>query len=166
MIYIALGSNLCGRFETPEAALACAKQVLSQKVTILKTSSIWLTSPVPASDQPDYRNAVVAVDTDLAPQELLKALKKIEADLGRTVDIRNAPRVVDLDIIDYKSQILETDTLILPHPRMHSRAFVLKPLQEIAPLWQHPANNKTLQELLEQADQQDTATPIIKDSAW
>lgn len=131
---------------------------------IVKTSDIWLTSPVPVSDQPYYRNAVVGVETDLAPLDLMKVLKTLEKDLGRDEDIRNAPRVVDLDLIDYHGRVITMGHLTLPHPQMHRRGFVLKPLREVAPDWMHPFMRKSVSQLLSELLTDDSAEPMnLKD---
>ena len=149
MILIALGANLPGTFGTPEDTLEAAKTALKVRgITILKSSSIWLTEPVPVSDQPMYRNAVISIETNLSLIALFKMLKRIERDFGRTNGERNAPRVLDLDILAYGKTIHIAPALNVPHPRMHQRAFVLYPLREIAPDWVHPVLKKTAAELL------------------
>ena len=149
MILIALGSNLPGSFGTPEDTIEAAKTALQVRgINILKSSSIWLTEPVPVSDQPWFRNAVIAVDTSFTLEALFKILKRIERDFGRTNAERNAPRLLDLDIIAYSKTIHIAPALNVPHPRMHQRAFVLYPLREIAPEWVHPVLKKTAAELL------------------
>ena len=149
MILIALGANLPSRYGAPEDTLKKAITVLEEKgLKVLKHSSIWLTAPVPVSDQPWYRNAVVCVQTDMTPQALLKLLQSVEADFGRVRTVRNAPRLLDLDIIAYDDQVLAYDDFRGPHPRMESRAFVLRPLQEIAPDWKHPVSGLSIGELL------------------
>ncbi len=139
MILIALGANLSSRFGTPEQTISAARDALEGRgIGVLRMSSIWLSAPVPVSDQPWYRNAVLLVETDLEPLALLRALKALEVEFGRMSDERNAPRVLDLDIIAYNDELLEAEALTVPHPRAHERAFVLYPLQEIAPDWRHP----------------------------
>lgn len=115
---------------------------------MLRASSIWLTEPVPASDDPWYRNAVIEVDVSMAPQDLMKQLKNIENDFGRRRDVRNAPRVLDLDILDYNGEIMTGHDPSLPHPRMHERGFVLFPLNEICPEWIHPVFQKNVGALI------------------
>lgn len=143
MILIALGANLESRYGAPEATFEVAvARMADAGIETLQRSSVWLTAPVPVSDQPWYRNAVVAVATDLQPRDLLRVLKGIEVDMGREAAVRNAPRVIDLDIIAYNDVVWEEDGLQIPHIRAHERAFVLYPLKEIvgevAPDWVHP----------------------------
>ncbi len=151
MILIALGSNLPGEYGSSEEALEEAKRALSARgIIVERCSGTWLTEPVPASDHPWYRNAVACVRTDLAPGALLDVLQGIECEFGRerTAE-RNAPRVLDLDIIAHNDEIYESENLTLPHPRMHERAFVLCPLREVAPEWIHPVLKQSVDELIE-----------------
>jgi 2-amino-4-hydroxy-6-hydroxymethyldihydropteridine diphosphokinase len=103
---------------------------------------------VPASDQPDYVNAVVAVTTPLPPGELLAALHRIEAAFGRVRTVRNAARRIDLDLLAYHDLVDEVGPPILPHPRLAERAFVLCPLSDVAPGWTDPRSGRTVEELL------------------
>lgn len=150
MIIIALGANLPSSHGEPHETLAAAISALRRDgdLKISGESSIWITAPVPLSDQPWYHNAVVTVTTDLSPFALLERLQDIENEFGRVRSIRNAPRVLDLDLIAYKDVIIEKPELIVPHPRMHQRAFVLLPLQEIAPDWTHPLTKENLPALI------------------
>jgi 2-amino-4-hydroxy-6-hydroxymethyldihydropteridine diphosphokinase len=149
MILIALGANLSGRHGTPEQTLAAARARMAEcGLRAVQCSSTWLTAPVPVSDQPWYRNEVVAVETDRSPYAILETLQIIEQEFGRVRTVRNAPRVLDLDLIAYDDLILDKPELIVPHPRMHRRAFVLMPLQEIAPDWRHPLLNLPLASLI------------------
>lgn len=148
VMLIALGANLPSRYGRPEDTLEAAKAELARRrASILKSSDVILTDPVPAADQPKYRNAVISVATDLPPRELFRLLKAIEADFGRTDSMRNAARVLDLDLIAYGERVINEADLVVPHPRMHLRAFVLEPLCEIAPSWMHPVLKKTALEL-------------------
>ncbi len=150
MIFVALGSNLPGPFGPPEAALEEAKRELQRRgVAVVQSSRTWLTEPVPVSDQPLYRNAVIAVQTKLKPRALFALLKAIEKDFGRTSSEKNASRVLDLDLIAYNDEIVNEDGLIVPHPRVHERAFVLLPLREIAEGWEHPVLKQPLEKLIE-----------------
>lgn len=129
--YIALGANL----GDPQAAVRQAIAALDQlpQTRLLQASSLYLTAPVGLLDQPDFVNAVAAVETSLAPEALLQALLAEELQQGRVRSIANAPRTLDLDILLYGDQVLDTPSLTVPHPRLHLRAFVLVPLAEIAP---------------------------------
>lgn len=150
MIIVALGANLPSRFGSPERTLRKALEALNDAgVRILNASSIWLTAPVPVSDQPWYRNMAVSVETAKSPYELLETLQAIEARFGRVRTVRNAPRLLDLDLIAYGDAILDRPELIVPHPRMHRRAFVLLPMREVAPDdWLHPVLGLSLDELI------------------
>ena len=129
--FIALGSNL----NSPESQVIRALQSIAQlpKTQLIKKSSLYKTAPVGYSEQPDFINAVAEVATDLSAENLLESLLKIEAEFGRERPFPNAPRILDLDLLLYDDLILHTETLTLPHPRMHLRGFVLLPLTEIAP---------------------------------
>lgn len=149
MILIALGSNLAGDFETPEQVLNEAfRAIEGAGIAILARSNIWVTAPVPKSDQPDYCNAVIAVETTLNAQELLRVLHGIEAQFGRIrSETRNEARILDLDLLAYHDMICDNLELTVPHPRMHERGFVLFPLCELNPDWSHPIYGKTAQDL-------------------
>lgn len=149
MILIALGSNLPGRHGGPPQELQAAQKAMERAgIKILKSSRIWKTAPVPASDQPWYHNMVVRAGTDLSAFALLEALQDIEHSFGRVRTERNAPRIMDLDLIAYNDEIIDRPELIVPHPRAHERAFVLLPLREIAPEWVHPVYRKSLSALI------------------
>lgn len=143
-VAIALGSNLGDRL----AWLANARHRLEEVLDTLRMSSIYETDPVSDEPQPRYLNAVVTGATDLGPLDLLHALQRIEADLGRERPFPNAPRTIDLDLLLYDELILATPDLTLPHPRLHERYFVLVPLAELAPDRRHPQVNQTIGELL------------------
>ena len=132
--YVALGSNLGDPLQTVESAIDA---LAALRGSLLKAmSSLYRTAPVGLRHQPDFINAVVALDTRLAPRELLAELFALEARFGRIRDpggARNAPRTLDLDLLLHGDTIMNEPGLILPHPRMHERAFVLAPLAEIAP---------------------------------
>jgi 2-amino-4-hydroxy-6-hydroxymethyldihydropteridine diphosphokinase len=142
--YIGLGSNLGDR----KTMLRTAIQRLETLGRIAGVSSLYETEPVGYLAQPSFLNAVVALDTDLAPANLLGALLGIERDLGRMRSFPNAPRTLDLDLLMVDNVLLETPELTLPHPRLHDRAFVLVPLAEIAPELGHPGSGKSMRELL------------------
>ncbi|MFN4282623.1 MAG: 2-amino-4-hydroxy-6-hydroxymethyldihydropteridine diphosphokinase [Alphaproteobacteria bacterium] len=154
MIFIALGANLPSRAGSPRETLTAALADLQAAgVRILARSGFWETAPVPASDQPWFVNAVAAVETDLDPAALLALLHKIEADYGRERLAVNGARTLDLDLIAYHDRVNPgPDAPILPHPRAHQRAFVLRPLAEVAaevaPDWRHPASGEGIAALL------------------
>lgn len=151
MIVIAFGANMDGVHGAPHKTFQKALEALKQAgLRVEHCSSLWDTSPVGTDEaQPRYTNAVFSVETDLAPKELLNLLMEVEANFGRKRTTRNAPRSIDLDLICYHDLVLnEGDDLILPHPRMEGRAFVLLPLQDIAPDWRHPVSDIALSELI------------------
>lgn len=129
--FIALGSNL----ENPVLQIQCAYEELKQLpgTHLISCSSLYKSAPVGRLDQPDFINAVALIETQLTPQDLLNALLGIERRHGRIRESLNAPRTLDLDILMYDNLECHDEKLTLPHPRMSQRAFVLKPLMEIAP---------------------------------
>ena len=143
-IYLALGSNLGDRMGNLKSAV----ERLSQKVTIKKVSSVYETEPVYYKEQPLYLNAVLSAVTELEPSDLLRFVKGIESDLGRQPGFRNAPRIIDIDILFYSNSVVRTEELTIPHPRIAERAFVLTPLSEIAPGLVHPVTHKKVEDLL------------------
>jgi 2-amino-4-hydroxy-6-hydroxymethyldihydropteridine diphosphokinase len=134
--YVGLGANLGGDTARLRSTLISAWQALTAlpRTQVLATSSLWRSAPVDATG-PDYLNAVVALETSLAPLSLLHALQAIEAAHGRQRPYRNAPRTLDLDLLMYGDEIWDISELTLPHPRLMTRAFVVKPLLELAPAW-------------------------------
>lgn len=129
--YIALGANI-GEPQQQIAAGFAALAALPD-TRLLARSSLYRSAPVGYADQPDFINAVAAIDTALAPQALLAALLGIERAHGRVRDFPNAPRTLDMDIVLYADRVINEPGLTVPHPRMFERAFVLVPLAEIAP---------------------------------
>lgn len=129
--YVALGSNLGDPQATVQAALQALKALPGS--TLVAVSSLYRTAPVGLKNQPDFINAVAALDTQLSAEDLLGALFAIEARFGRKREFHHAPRTLDLDLLLHGSETRSTARLTLPHPRMHERAFVLLPLVEIAP---------------------------------
>lgn len=127
---IALGSNLENPVQQVEAALAAIAALPG--VSLLRRSACYQTAPVGYADQPDFINAVCEVQTNLSPEALLAALLEVEQAFGRVRTFRNAPRVLDLDLLLVEGVVLDTDFLTLPHPRMHERAFVMLPLADMA----------------------------------
>ena len=149
MILIALGANLPSRFGTPEETFQAAYEELGRRgARVVARSCVWISAPVPVSDQPWYRNAVVAVETSLSISDLLAELKAIEADFGRELRERDAARLLDLDIIAYADEVYEAEHLTVPHARAHERSFVLYPLQEVCPAWVHPVLGRNVDALI------------------
>jgi len=149
--YIALGSNLASLEGPPESTMAAALLRMRSLGTVLKCSSLYSTTPVGFAEQPRFLNAVIALDTELDPQHLLQALLCIEKDYGRdrASGIFNGPRTLDLDILLLGDLHLRKPGLALPHPRLADRAFVLVPLNEIAPALRVPGHKKSVTDLLE-----------------
>tara|TARA_B100001245_G_C22758927_1_gene367281 strand:+ start:239 stop:736 length:498 start_codon:yes stop_codon:yes gene_type:complete len=150
LIYIGIGSNLNGKNnETPLQNCKKALEELKKEVNICKISSWYKSEPIPVSNQPWYINGVVEISTNKSSIDLLEFILNIEEFFGRVREKKNEARILDLDIIDYKKKILyKKNKLIIPHPRMHQRSFVLQPLQELNPKWIHPIKKKGLKELI------------------
>jgi 2-amino-4-hydroxy-6-hydroxymethyldihydropteridine diphosphokinase len=146
-VYIGLGSNLGDRRWNLEAALEALRA--HPQITVSAVSAFLETDPVGGPPgQGKFLNAAAEIETDLAPEVLLAELKRVERAIGRTPGPRWGPREIDLDILLYGDTILETGTLVIPHPRMRERRFVLEPLAEIAPDARDPVTGRTVRELL------------------
>lgn len=148
-IFLGLGSNLGDRL----AFLNAAIQAISAFADVLGQSPIYETAPWGYDDQDDFLNQVLEVSTELSPRELLGRLKQVEQDVGRRASFQNGPREIDIDILLYGNQTIEQDDLSIPHPRLHERAFMLRPLANLAPDLVHPVKKKTVSELLKHTDQ-------------
>lgn len=142
--YVALGANLGDR----RAALHRAVERLGELGTVVAVSPIYETDPIGYTDQPPFLNAVARLRTSLDAPSLMQALLAIETDLGRERSFRNAPRTLDLDLLFYDDLVLDSPDLTLPHPRLHERAFVLIPLNDLAPSLVHPRLGQTVADLL------------------
>lgn len=139
-----LGANL----GDPLRQLAAAVRMLSETVEVRKVSGVYRTEPVGYREQPDFFNLVLLAGSPDAPEALLAEAIRIEQQLGRIRTFPNAPRAIDIDLLGWDGSLIETPALVLPHPRMHLRAFVLAPLTEIAPSWLHPRLGLTAAEML------------------
>ena len=130
IVYIALGSNLGDRAGCIQRAVAALQE---KGALVLKQSTIIETDPVGGPPQDKFLNAVIKIETELSPAELLSVCLSIERQMGRVRDVRNGPRTIDLDILLYDHLTIDTPQLQIPHPRMREREFVMKPLKEIEP---------------------------------
>lgn len=143
--YLSLGSNLGNR----EGHLRDAIARLSNCGRVIHPSSMYETQPVDVTEQPWFLNCTLALGTTHSPEQLMSELLRIEQDMGRERTHPKGPRTIDIDLLLYGDVILDSGRLIVPHPAMHRRRFVLEPLAEIAPEAQHPVLRKTIRELLE-----------------
>jgi 2-amino-4-hydroxy-6-hydroxymethyldihydropteridine diphosphokinase len=147
-IFVALGANLPSRAGTPSDTVEETLRLLSDgRVQLEHRSRLYETPSWPDPSEPRYVNAVAQLRTLLAPAELMQLLHETETAYGRTRSARNAPRTLDLDLLDFEGRV-EQGPPALPHPRMASRAFVLVPLAEIAPCWRHPISGVPIDALL------------------
>ena len=144
-VYLGLGSNLGDR----AGYLRQACENLAPEVNLLRASSVYETPPWGYADQPAFLNQVVEVQTSLEPEDLLAKLKGIENDLGRIKTFRYGPRSIDLDILFYGDCVYHSENLDIPHPSLAQRAFVLVPMNELAPDFVHPKLNLKISELLD-----------------
>ena len=142
-VYLSLGSNVGDR----EAQLRDALFRLSAVGRVIALSSFYETEPVEFTQQPWFLNCAVAIETSSTPQQLMVAILRIEAEMGRQRRQKKGPRSIDIDILLFGHEIMESKELTIPHPAMHLRRFVLEPLAEIAPEALHPLLNKTIREL-------------------
>jgi 2-amino-4-hydroxy-6-hydroxymethyldihydropteridine diphosphokinase len=142
-VFLGLGSNMGDR----EHNLQTALQALSQKIELVKVSSLYDTAPVGNTLQERFLNIACAAATELPPIALLAFIKEIEHKLGRRTGPVNSPRPIDIDILFYGDLIIDTPGLVIPHPRLTERAFVLAPLNEIAPRFMHPVTKQTISRL-------------------
>jgi dihydropteroate synthase/2-amino-4-hydroxy-6-hydroxymethyldihydropteridine diphosphokinase len=147
-IYLALGTNLGNRAANLRAALAG----LPPEVRVRRVSPVYETEPWGYQDQPAFLNLVVEAETHLSPQSLLLFLKRLETVLGRQPTFRNGPRLIDLDILFYEDQVVETENLVVPHPGIANRVFVLVPLVDLAPGLVHPSLKRPVRDLLAEID--------------
>lgn len=148
IVYLALGSNVGNRLANLKAAIAS----LPPQMEVKAKSKVYETPPWGYANQEKFLNQVLKVDTYLEPEQLLKHLKRLEVALGREVTFQNGPRVIDIDILFYDDLVIESPIVVIPHPRLHERGFVLLPLMDIAPDLVHPVKERTVRDLLAGCD--------------
>lgn len=149
--YIGLGSNLGSSLANLDAAIALMRRFAVD----VQSSPVYRTSPQGFRNQPAFYNSVCRISTKLTPFQLMGRLLGIEAAVGRHRTFRNAPRILDMDILLYNRLVIESPPLVLPHPRMAERLFVLRPLADIAPQLMHPVSGLTVNEMLRALGSQD-----------
>ncbi|MBM7555152.1 2-amino-4-hydroxy-6-hydroxymethyldihydropteridine diphosphokinase [Thalassobacillus pellis] len=153
-VYIALGSNISPRAHY--LANAIERLAIHPDIQVIKQSAVYETVPVGLKEQSDFLNMVIKAVTDLGAEELLSVCQEIERNLGREREIKWGPRTIDLDILLYNQENIVTERLIVPHPAMHERAFVLVPLAEIASGAIIPTKSKTVQAVLDTLPEDET----------
>jgi 2-amino-4-hydroxy-6-hydroxymethyldihydropteridine diphosphokinase len=163
-----MGGNLSSWAGKPEATLAAAVQRLESLGRVASRSSLYSTAPVGFAEQPRFVNAVVALETELSPRELLDHLLAIEKELGRdrSAGFANGPRTLDLDILLFGDLKISEPGLEIPHPRLAERAFVLVPLNEIAPQLLVPGRGVTIEQLLKALQASSDAVVLLSSFAW
>jgi 2-amino-4-hydroxy-6-hydroxymethyldihydropteridine diphosphokinase len=144
IVYLALGSNLGDRLANLKQAIVS----LTPQLEVKAKSHVYETPPWGYEDQPKFLNQVIKAKTYLDPEPLLRHLKRLEVALGRKESFPNGPRSIDLDILFYDDQVLDTPSLVIPHPRLQERGFVLLPLMDIDPELIHPVSRKSVRELM------------------
>lgn len=144
IVYLSLGSNLGNRLANLKRAVAA----LPPQMEVQAKSHVYETPPWGYEAQPKFLNQVIKVSTYLEPEPLLRHLKRLEVTLGREASLQYGPRLIDIDILFYDDLILDTPSLVIPHPRLHERGFVLLPLMDIAPDLVHPVKKLSVRELL------------------
>jgi 2-amino-4-hydroxy-6-hydroxymethyldihydropteridine diphosphokinase len=150
-VVVALGSNLGNRLHYLSAASRFLESISEEPV---KKSSIWESEPVGPAKYPFY-NSVIRIAVSMAPEQLLNRMKEFETEIGRTSSVRWGPRVIDLDIIRYGDLVIDTDSLIIPHPEYSKRRFVLYPMLEVDPCWTDPVLKQTVRQLADAAPRMD-----------
>jgi 2-amino-4-hydroxy-6-hydroxymethyldihydropteridine diphosphokinase len=149
-VYIALGTNLGDRLANLHAAI----RSLPPEIKVLAESHVYETPPWGYEEQPTFLNMVVKAETELGPEALLRYLKQLEVELGREQNFHWGPRLIDLDILFYDDLVIDTPPLVIPHPRLQERAFVLVPLADAAPDLIHPVLQKSVSQLMAEVDTQ------------
>ena len=148
--FISIGSNLRGHMHNPKYIMDIVFHNLSnQGLRVRYASKIYKSKPSPSGFGPLFYNRVILIKTNLNPTDILKRLKKIEKIYSKRSSQKNSPRVLDLDILDYKGKIInKKNYLQIPHPKMYDRDFILKPLHDLSPYWIDPINGKSIKSLI------------------
>jgi 2-amino-4-hydroxy-6-hydroxymethyldihydropteridine diphosphokinase len=147
-LYLALGTNLGDRMDNLRAAI----RALPPTIHVTALSSVYETPPWGYADQPAFLNMALAGETESGPSDLISFLKNLESELGREKTFRNGPRLIDMDILFFDDLRMDEPGLVIPHPRLHERAFVLVPLNDIAPGLFHPELGRSMRDLLKEVD--------------
>ena len=145
IVYLSLGSNVGDRTRNLQNAITALRDA---EIDVKKVSSMYETEPVDYLDQPWFLNMAAEAETELAPAALLKMLREIETRMGSKKTVAKGPRLIDMDILLYADEVIDTSELQIPHPRMHLRRFVLEPLVQIAPGVRHPILKMSATEML------------------
>jgi 2-amino-4-hydroxy-6-hydroxymethyldihydropteridine diphosphokinase len=156
VVYLGLGSNI----ENKEEYIKKAVTLLKDFCTIKKISPLYLTEPVGFQDQDWFLNSVVEIETDINPKTLLLKVKSIERKLGRKKTVKDGPRTIDIDILFYGDLVLQTKDLVIPHPLIQERLFVLRPMMDLNPYFVHPVLHKTIQELFDEQPWSEIVAPL------
>lgn len=143
VVYLGLGSNIGDKQRNITNALCLISEICEVK----KKSRMYLTEPVGNIEQDWFLNCVVEIQTEIEPKHLLSSFKSIERKLGRAKNVKNGPRIIDIDILFYGNNIVTTKNLVIPHPLLHERLFVLQPMMDLDPGFIHPVLKKSIQEL-------------------
>jgi 2-amino-4-hydroxy-6-hydroxymethyldihydropteridine diphosphokinase len=155
IVYLGLGSNMGKKEDQIKAAISR----LSEIYKVTKVSPVYLTEPVGVTDQEWFLNCVIEIETEIDSKKLLTSLKSIERKLGRTKTMKNGPRSIDIDILFYGDEVVQTKNLVIPHPLLQQRLFVLQPMMDLNPHLMHPVLRKTIQELYEEQPWAEMVTP-------
>jgi 2-amino-4-hydroxy-6-hydroxymethyldihydropteridine diphosphokinase len=148
IVYLALGSNLGNRAANLKEAISA----LPPQMEVKAKSKVYETPPWGYTEQDKFLNQVLMVKTYLQPEQLLKHLKRLEVALGRVASFRNGPRLIDIDILFYDDLVFESPALVIPHPHVHERGFVLLPMMDIAPDFVHPGRNQSIRKMIAGCD--------------
>lgn len=156
-LYILLGSNL----QNPQKQLSLAQKNIARHIgTVTRCSSLYATAAWGNTNQPDFLNQVIVAETTLTAAQTMQAILSIEKKMGRIRTKKNAPRIIDIDILFFNKHIIQTKDLTVPHPQIQNRRFVLVPLNELSPNFKHPLLHKTIHQLLRICPDQLTVNKI------